>query len=240
VQQRPSNLLMQMLRALPHSHGINDPGHAHSIYLDPGHSHTVNDPGHSHSLFNDGAMLETKLIDAMASNLIASPQRLSNSLYYRMRVTGTGAVWRDTTGNTFRPPGEYINAEFIQRSIGLPIVVEHPEEGVLTTETRQVGNTVFAYVPDNAPGEVWAIGRITDGQTQDDLLSEKLSTSPSVITAPASTEGEEGRPVYILQSLGLVCGTTMAHPQVSIRMCCFLKMVRNLTVHQFLLSIHSL
>lgn len=183
MKQRPSNLLLNMLRAFP-THGINDPGHSH------------NAPGNSSTLVNDSQLLETSLIEGLAANLIESPQKLANSLYYRMRITGTGTVWRESTGDTYRPPGKYINAEFIQRCVGLPIIIEHPESGVVDTEDKIVGTTVFAYVPDDKPEEVWCIARIIDGQAQDDLLSEKLSTSPSVITAPSQAD-QEGDPVYI-------------------------------------------
>jgi len=141
-------------------------------------------------------LLETQVINGLVDGTLPSPQVLSNSLYYKFRFTGTGDVWRDTTGDTYRRPEHYLNDEVMARAIGVPVVVEHPEKGKLETTTKLVGTTVHSYVPSDLPEDIWVIARITDGEAQAALLSNELSTSPSVVTAKSSPT-EEGAPLFI-------------------------------------------
>lgn len=150
-------------------------------------------------------MLESQVVAQLVTNEASSPQPLGNSLYYRLRVTGTGKVSRSFSGDTERPADRYVGSpEFLDRCVGLPIVIEHPDgpEGILTGDSKIVGTSVHAYIPADCPNEVWCIGRIISTDAQDLLLTTTMSTSPSVVTCvskvnPNSGEAQEGNPLVI-------------------------------------------
>jgi hypothetical protein len=145
------------------------------------------------------SLLESDVINGMRTGELPSPTRLGNSLYYRMRMTGTGAVWRSDGGDTFRDPSKYINQEFVSACIGIPLVMDHPESGRIGPDDKIIGTTVAAYTysTDGQSPEVWVISRVLDGSAQEALLTEVLSTSPSVIVGDSPDGFSEGAPLVI-------------------------------------------
>lgn len=145
------------------------------------------------------SLLESDVINGMRTGGLPSPTRLGNSLYYRMRMTGTGAVWRSDGGDTFRDPSKYINQEFVSACIGIPLVMDHPASGRIGPDDKIIGTTVAAYTYTAAgqPPEVWVIARVINGDAQDALLTEVLSTSPSVIVGDSPDGFSEGAPLVI-------------------------------------------
>jgi hypothetical protein len=145
------------------------------------------------------SLLESDVINGMRTGELPSPTRLGNSLYYRMRMTGTGAVWRSDGGDTFRDPSKYINQEFVSACIGIPLVMDHPESGRIGPDDKIIGTTVAAYTysTDGQSPEVWVIARVIDGYAQEALLTEVLSTSPSVIVGDSPDGFSEGAPLVI-------------------------------------------
>ncbi|WP_176157003.1 hypothetical protein [Burkholderia multivorans] len=114
-----------------------------------------------------------------------SPIAYDNSLYYRARLTGTGDVWRSRQGDMFRPPEFYMTPEFLSRCAGVPVIMNHPEGSATINphDVRIVGTIIYAYLNPDDPTEVLCILRIIDGLIQEDLLTNILSTSPSIIVA---------------------------------------------------------
>lgn len=145
------------------------------------------------------SLLESDVINGMRTGELPSPTRLGNSLYYRMRLTGTGAVWRSDGGDTFRDPEKYINREFVSACVGLPLVMDHPATGRIGPDDKIIGTTVAAYIysAENANPEVWVISRVLDGSAQETLLTEVMSTSPSVIVGNSPDGFSEGAPLVI-------------------------------------------
>jgi microcystin-dependent protein len=75
-----------------HNHGVNDPGHAHSIY-DPTHAHGVSDPGHAHGISQ-----------SPHSHGVTDPQHVHpNNGYPSSGPTGAGqntVIWTSTPQTT--------------------------------------------------------------------------------------------------------------------------------------------
>ncbi|WP_321868624.1 prolipoprotein diacylglyceryl transferase [Paraburkholderia tropica] len=145
------------------------------------------------------SLLESDVINGMRTGELPSPTRLGNSLYYRMRLTGTGAVWRSDGGDTFRDPEKYINSEFVAACVGIPLLLDHPEGGRIGPDDRIIGTTVSAYVcsDDATSPEIWVIARVLDGLAQETLLTEIMSTSPSVIVGDSPDGFSEGAPLIL-------------------------------------------
>ena len=144
---------------------------------------------------------ELDIARLMQAGELTSPQRFANIWLFDLRITGTGSAYREgLKEHTWREPAMYLNAEFLQRCQGLPVVWEHPDEQTLTTKEyrkRVVGAIMWAYIkpsgslgpdpdlaqgPNGAPsGEVWGIARINDGDAAQIMAAKQLSTSPSVV-----------------------------------------------------------
>lgn len=119
----------------------------------------------------------------MADGLIASPQVYGNQYLFAVRITGTGVCYRKA-GEQFawRNPDDYLNADFVARCNGLPVIWEHPEGGTLDTDEfreRVIGSILLPYVTGS---EVWGIAKVYDAEAADALVSDTHSTSPSVVT----------------------------------------------------------
>lgn len=119
----------------------------------------------------------------MADGVIASPQVYGNQYLFAVRITGTGVCYRKS-GEQFawRNPDDYLNADFVARCNGLPVIWEHPEGGTLDTDEfreRVIGSILLPYVTGS---EVWGIAKVYDAEAADALVSDTHSTSPSVVT----------------------------------------------------------
>jgi 8-oxo-dGTP pyrophosphatase MutT (NUDIX family) len=127
-------------------------------------------------------MHELDLARAIASGEFSSPQQYENVWLFAVRVTGTGASYREELKeHVWRPPELYLNADFLARCAGLPVIIQHPETDELTTEEyadRVIGALSFAYIEGD---EVWAIARIYDQDAAKLMRERQLSTSPAVV-----------------------------------------------------------
>ncbi|MDR8091103.1 MAG: hypothetical protein V4807_12190 [Burkholderia gladioli] len=130
-------------------------------------------------------MLEqTRIINELVAGA-PSPIPYDNSLYYAARMTGTGDVWRNKLGAMYRPADYYMTQEFLDRCAGVPVIMNHPSETATIdpANAQIVGTVIYAYPhPDDAT-EIWCVMRIIDGLVQADLLTQIMSTSPSIIVA---------------------------------------------------------
>ena len=130
-------------------------------------------------------MDETDVAEAVASGVLASPQRFGNSWYFAIRITGTGKAYRQgLKEHVWRDPALYINEKFLRRCNGLPVIIEHPPGLALTSEEyhdRNVGSIVLPYIPPDKPDEVWGVARILDEAAARYMEEHVTSTSPAVV-----------------------------------------------------------
>lgn len=137
-------------------------------------------------------MDELGVARAIAAGELTSPQRYGKMALVDMRITGTGASYRDQHDEyVWRDPSLYLTDDFLARCNGLPVIMEHPDAGRLDSDeygARVVGAIMLPYVKQN---EVWGIARIQDDATIRLIERRPLSTSPAVVFRPA--DGNETR-----------------------------------------------
>lgn len=157
-------------------------------------------------------MLETEIDIAkkIAAGEIKGPYRFLNMILFAVRITGTGTAYRKKEDSfVYRPPQLYLNDQFVERCLGLPVIIEHPENDLLDNDEyiqRNIGSIMYAYRLDEL-GEIWGIVRTYDESIIEILETEELSTSPTVFFKNADDNeviyinGEklliEGEPVLI-------------------------------------------
>lgn len=147
-------------------------------------------------------MDELDFARAMRDGELAGPQRYANVLLVAIRITGTGAAYRQSLDEyVWRDPSLYLNDRFVQRCNGLPVILEHPPKAVLDTQEfrdRIVGTVFLPYIQDD---EVWGIAKIFDMEMADIIEKEIMSTSPTVVfrNADAGTQyvTPDGSPLLI-------------------------------------------
>lgn len=129
-------------------------------------------------------MTETDVANAIAQGQLTSPQLVDNMALFAIRITGTGISYRSAHDELcYRPPEQYMNAEFLARCNGLPVIFEHPDKATLDSEEwreRAVGTIVAPYLKFDAQ-EVWGIARIYDVDAITLMCNEQMSTSPTVV-----------------------------------------------------------
>ena len=144
-------------------------------------------PGTKISLMRFG-MNETDVAKAIRDGELTSPQQLDNMTLFALRITGTGAAYRESLDEyAWRDPSIYLTDEFLARCNGLPIVWHHPEKGQLDSNfyaKRVVGAIMLSYIKDD---EVWGIGRIQDDEAARLMAKSQLSTSPGVVGVGSQT-----------------------------------------------------
>ncbi len=161
---------------------------------------------------------ELEIARAMRDGALTSPQRVGNLALFAMRVTGTGLAYRAALDEyAWRDPSLYMNADFLERCNGLPLILDHPPKGALNSQeygARVIGAVFLPYL-DEAAQEVWAIVRVHDAQAAAAIERGEFSTSPCVVFSSAEGVGErqavgdgrkvliEGRP-WLLDHLAVV------------------------------------
>lgn len=127
-------------------------------------------------------MNETEIANQIKSGELPSPQKFGNFYLFDVRISGTGLSFRSKANEyVLRNPEIYLNDAFLQRCNGLPVILEHPDDDVLDSESHKnqiVGSIVLPYIKGN---EVWGIARINDEATAQIMTENQLSTSPSVV-----------------------------------------------------------
>jgi 8-oxo-dGTP pyrophosphatase MutT (NUDIX family) len=147
-------------------------------------------------------MHELGVAQAMRDDELHGPQDYENIVLFAMRITGTGTAFRHKWGEYVqRDPAIYLNNDFLARCNGLPVVMEHPESSVLTTEDfrdRTIGTIMLAYIKG---AEVWGIAKIYDATAAQMMKDEQLSTSPAVVwrdpDVNTKMETEDGEVILI-------------------------------------------
>ena len=131
---------------------------------------------------------ELVIAQQIADGTLSSPQQFGASWYWAIRISGTGAAWRESENEfVWREPKIWLTPEMCARATGLPVLVDHPESGVLNSPEfamRAVGVTTYAYVRGD---ELWAIARILDSGANEILQAGAYEdTSPAVTFAPGT------------------------------------------------------
>jgi hypothetical protein len=130
----------------------------------------------------EGPSTELALAEAIRDGKAPSPVHLENFSLYDLRITGTGAAYRlGKDEYAWKDKTIYLNDRFLVRCNGLPVVFDHPVDGMVNGEEFQdriVGMIVLPYIKGD---EVWGIARIYDQPTKELLDNGKIaSTSPGV------------------------------------------------------------
>lgn len=127
-------------------------------------------------------MDELGIARAMQAGDIASPQRYENLALFKMRITGTGVSYRKALDEfVWRDPKLYLNADFLQRCNGLPLIWEHPKRAMLNSDefdSRVIGTVFLPFIQDD---EVWCIAKVFNAEAIRLMETEQLSTSPAVV-----------------------------------------------------------
>jgi hypothetical protein len=118
---------------------------------------------------------------------LPSPTKYGEFYLFDLRITGTGAAWRDKIEEWgIRPPDDWTSPEFVERCNGLAVIFEHPPSSGLNQEEwreRAIGTVVLPYVKDS---EVWGIAKIFDADAATLMQTTHRSTSPGVMPPKGS------------------------------------------------------
>ncbi|WP_186211297.1 DUF2213 domain-containing protein [Burkholderia gladioli] len=151
---------------------------------------------------------ELDVAKSIRDGALPSPQQYENVWLFALRITGTGTSYRMALDEyVYRPPENFLTDEFLERCNGLPVIFEHPEKSILSTEeyrARAIGTIVLPYIKGD---EVWGIAKVFDADAAALMCSTHASTSPAVIFRDAGSaesveiDGKsvliEGKPSYL-------------------------------------------
>lgn len=139
------------------------------------------------TLFRYMAGDELTVAELMESGELQSPQKYKNVTLFNIRITGVAVSFRPTLNEwVYRKPEEYLTDRFMKRCNGLPVIWQHPEKSLLTSDefSKRIIGSVF--LPFIRGDEVWAVAKIWDDEAIKLLNDEQLSTSPAVLLEPGS------------------------------------------------------
>lgn len=135
-----------------------------------------------------GDLNEYEAMEAVRDGELPSPTKYGDFWLFDMRVTGTGAAYRTQHDEyAFRDPEVWLNDEFLERCKSLPVIFDHPENGLLNSEEyreRNLGNVALPYIKGE---EVWGIAKIYDEDAANLMQTTHRSTSPGVKPPAGST-----------------------------------------------------
>jgi hypothetical protein len=127
-------------------------------------------------------MNEHEIALAISTGQLPSPQVVGNAVLFAMRITGTGAAYREKLNEyTFRNPANYLNDGGLELCSGAPVIFNHPDGNVLTNDNYKahiVGTIIYPYLQDS---EIWGVAKILDTDAAIAIIDDNLSTSPTFI-----------------------------------------------------------
>ncbi|EAA7255805.1 NUDIX hydrolase [Salmonella enterica subsp. enterica serovar Newport] len=150
------------------------------------------------------SLTELEVAERIRDGTVPSPVKFSNMWLVNLRITGTGLAYRaGLKEHVWRDPKLYLNEEFLRRCNGLPVIVNHPDEAVLTEEdfkSRIVGSVMLPYVRGD---EVWAVCRIYLKSIVEEITEGDVSTSPSVVfnSTSGNVEVQEGDTNFLIEGV---------------------------------------
>lgn len=128
-------------------------------------------------------MDELGIAKAIASGELTSPQRYENVLLIALRITGTGAAYREGIDEyVWRDPSIYLNEEFLERCQGLTVIWEHPKNRMMNSKEfnrRVIGSIMLPFIKAD-DREVWGVAKVYDEEGAEALSTQQWSTSPGV------------------------------------------------------------
>lgn len=142
-------------------------------------------------------MIEKAIKDEYRLGTRKGVTELDECFYLPVRITGTGLNLREKDGETIvadRAKVDYFSSAFIEHAKTLPIIVEHPKEGMLESSNLKdnpiVGNCIDAWIEKD---ELWGLARVFDKTLLQKFGKEINSTSPAVTICyePAAEAGIE-------------------------------------------------
>lgn len=145
---------------------------------------------------------EFDVAQLMAEGVMPSPQKYANFWLLAIRITGTGLAYRNKfKEHVWRDPSIYLNDEFLRRCNGLTVIMNHPDEQILTSDAfkdRAVGSIQLPYIKGE---DVWGIAKIYDAAAMEEICEGEVSTSPSVVfneeSGNVTLKTEGGDPLLI-------------------------------------------
>ena len=127
-------------------------------------------------------MKELDTAKAISTGQLPSPQVVGNAVLFAMRITGTGAAYREKRKEyVYRNPENYLNDGFLEQCNGLPVIFNHPDGDVLTSDNYKkhlIGAIIYPFLKGV---EVWGIARVLDTDAALSMIDDNLSTSPTFI-----------------------------------------------------------
>ncbi len=161
---------------------LNHEHDAH-VWINPDHATTLDlHSGILISLRKMKGMNELQLAEAIRDQELVSPQYIENVCLVDMRISGTGFSYRPKLNEwVFRRDTIYLSPDFLARCSGLPIIMQHPDTQILTSDefSKRVVGTMF--LPYAKGDEIWGIAKIYDKSAIIAINDFQLSTSPSVV-----------------------------------------------------------
>ena len=140
-------------------------------------------------------MIEKAIKDEYKLGTRKGVTELDECFYLPVRITGTGLNLREKDGETIvadRAKVDFFSPAFIEHAKTLPIIVEHPKEGMLDSSNLKdnpiVGNCIDAWIEKD---ELWGLARVFDKSLLQKFGNEINSTSPAV-TICYEQAAEEG------------------------------------------------
>jgi len=119
--------------------------------------------------------------EAIRDGELSSPQKYGDFWLFDLRITGTGAAYRDALDEyAVRDCKKWLSDEFVERCNGLQVIFGHPERSGLNHDEyreRSIGAIVLPYVKGD---EVWGIAKIFDEDAAKLMQTSHRSTSPGV------------------------------------------------------------
>lgn len=135
-------------------------------------------------------MQEAQIINDYRLGLKQGITEVDNCFYIPVRVTGTGETIRyegnpdeSKEGEPFkeeRLKSQYFNKEALAKCASLPILIDHPKDGMLSSNNLKdnaiVGQTIDSWIQGE---EIWALARVYDKTLMEKLNDKNFgSTSP--------------------------------------------------------------
>ncbi|ELX1922598.1 DUF2213 domain-containing protein [Escherichia coli] len=150
------------------------------------------------------SLTELEVAERIRDGTVPSPVKFSNMWLVNLRITGTGLAYRaGLKEHVWRDPKLYLNEEFLRRCNGLPVIVNHPDDAVLTEEdfkSRIVGSVMLPYIRGD---EVWAVCRVYLQSIVEEITEGDVSTSPSVVfnSTSGNVEVQEGDTNFLIEGV---------------------------------------
>lgn len=172
------------------------------VWTEAGNPPSPLHPGIVNTLRIATAKTEFDIAQLMSEGLMTSPQKYANVWLLNIRITGTGLAYRHKfKEHVWRDPSIYLNPEFLQRCNGLTVIMDHPDEQILTPDAfkeRAVGSIQLPYIKGE---DVWGIAKIYDAAAMEEICEGEVSTSPSVVfnedSGNVTLKTEDGDPLLI-------------------------------------------